>query len=84
MAKTRQASPSRRWKAAAAAEPARTTGLPANPFARQSTESFVLVSPSTEIQLKDGSTARTSARWRVLCSITASVVRYASIVAMSG
>ena len=54
------------------------------PLARTITVSFVEVAPSTSIELNEGATAAVSARCNVAGSVTASVVRTQSMVAISG
>ena len=53
----------------------------AAPFAKTATVSLVLMSPSTEIELNERSTACVKAVWREAGSIAASVAMTPSIVA---
>src|SRR5437870_3885835 len=58
--------------------------IPDAPLASTTTMSLVDVSPSTEIELKDCSTAYSSASCNSRCDISASVMMNDSMVAMSG
>lgn len=58
--------------------------IPLAPFASATTVSFVLMSPSTEIELNDRSTACVRAAWRDAGSIAASVAMTPSMVACGG
>src|SRR3989344_6267318 len=58
--------------------------LPAKPFAKTTTMSLVLMQPSTVMQLNVGSTASLSAAFKSGALMAASVIMYASIVAMLG
>ena len=60
------------------------TGLPAMPLARTVTMSFVLMQPSTEIQLKESSFASFNACFNIFPVMAASVVMNPSMVAIFG
>ncbi|OQC55660.1 MAG: hypothetical protein BWX54_01844 [Verrucomicrobia bacterium ADurb.Bin018] len=71
-------------KAGQSGWPGLRSALPAQPLASSRTVSLVLWSPSTEIRLKERSTAAFNARCSARRSTWASVSRNASMVAMQG
>jgi hypothetical protein len=73
-----------RHASAKAAVNSRSDGEPPVPLARASTVSLVDVHPSTVIEPNEPDTDDASAEWSTAGSTSASVVRTASIVAMSG